>query len=357
MATTLVVGFSRPVAQVDAIDSMQATAVGVEPLAFMSLDSAFSSLAEARNPAATLKSDVTSGMTAAGHRILGPVGDSLSIELPQSANFVSIISREMSSQSDTGIPVIVRAQRRGSFADEPVLQPVLGLVSHRLWVPVSRYSPDRAREDLRSRTPGLFHGVGFPNILRKNETARTGSSDSSPRANWTSMIAWRPSANDDTTSEPIADVRCMGLSPQAVARRADRYEQLILEAAVESGVSVSLVKAIVTKESCFDSEALSSVGAQGLMQLMPDTATWLKVNDPLDPEENLRAGVRYIASLREQFGTLDLALAAYNAGPGNVRRYKGVPPFAETQGYVYSVKANYRRYVAATNLATNLAAR
>ena len=111
------------------------------------------------------------------------------------------------------------------------------------------------------------------------------------------------------------------------------------------------MKAIVAKESCFDSEALSRVGAQGLMQLMPDTAQWLKVTDPLDPEENLRAGVRYIASLREQFGTLDLALAAYNAGPGNVRRYKGVPPFAETESYVQMVKAYYRRYAAANMLA------
>ena len=108
----------------------------------------------------------------------------------------------------------------------------------------------------------------------------------------------------------------------------------------------------MTVESCFNSQALSPVGAQGLMQLMPDTAQWLKVTDPLDPSDNLRAGVRYIAALQEQFDTLDLALAAYNAGPGNVRRYKGVPPFAETQAYVQKVKANYRRYLAVTQIAS-----
>jgi soluble lytic murein transglycosylase-like protein len=88
------------------------------------------------------------------------------------------------------------------------------------------------------------------------------------------------------------------------------------------------------------------------MQLMPETAQWLKVKDPLDPADNLRAGVRYIGALIEQFDTLELALAAYNAGPGNVRRYKGVPPFAETQAYVQKVKAHYRRYVVANQIAS-----
>ncbi|NND90958.1 MAG: lytic transglycosylase domain-containing protein [Granulosicoccus sp.] len=165
------------------------------------------------------------------------------------------------------------------------------------------------------------------------------------------MITWRAVDQQSESREPIAHVRCMGLTPQAVARRADRYDRLILDIAVEHDVSVSLIKAIITEESCFNNTALSPVGAQGLMQLMPATARWLNVNDPLDPADNLRAGVRYIASLQEQFESLELALAAYNAGPGNVRRYKGVPPFAETQAYVQKVKAHYRRYVAATSLA------
>ncbi len=239
-----------------------------------------------------------------------------------------------------------------SFVTDALLEPILGKVSHRQWVKPARYSPDRARAELQGRLPEAFHGVGFPDIRTHDKTHRLVSFTLDEPSNWNPMVAWRESGVDDEVQEPIAHVRCMGLSPQAVARRADRFESLILETGLEFNVSVSLIKAIVTEESCFNSQALSPVGAQGLMQLMPDTAQWLKVTDPLDPSDNLRAGVRYIAALQEQFDTLDLALAAYNAGPGNVRRYKGVPPFAETQAYVKKVKAHYRRYLAATQLAS-----
>ena len=243
-------------------------------------------------------------------------------------------------------------RRPESFVTHALLEPVLGEVSHRQWVKAARYSPDRAVAQLQGSSPEAFHGVGFPDIRTHDKTRRLVSFTLDEPSNWNPMITWRDSEADDQLQEPIAHVRCMGLSPQAVARRADRFESLILESALEFNVSVSLIKAIVTEESCFNSQALSPVGAQGLMQLMPDTAQWLKVSDPLDPSDNLRAGVRYIAALQEQFDTLDLALAAYNAGPGNVRRYKGVPPFAETQAYVQKVKANYRRYLAATQIAS-----
>ena len=87
------------------------------------------------------------------------------------------------------------------------------------------------------------------------------------------------------------------------------------------------------------------------MQLMPDTARWLKVTDRNDVNQNLSAGIRYLAELRQRFGTEELALAAYNAGPGNVERHGGIPPFAETQQYVVSVMAHYRRYVATSRFA------
>ncbi len=242
-------------------------------------------------------------------------------------------------------------RRPGSFVKEQVLEPVLGLVSQGLWLSSSTDLPDSGQSG-GDWIPGHFRGVGFPDIRSHREIERYNSYDPEQPFNWNSMVAWREQNDDEQSREAIADVHCMGLSPQAVARRADRYEPLIHELADQYDISVNLIKAIVTKESCFDSDAVSRAGALGLMQLMPDTARWLNVQDPLDPEENLRAGVRYIASLKEQFGTLDLALAAYNAGPGNVRRYKGVPPFAETESYVLMVKAYYRRYVAATTLAT-----
>lgn len=244
----------------------------------------------------------------------------------------------------------VPASRPSSFASKAGLDSVLGQVSSRRWSKPSIYSPDRAISDLRSSTFS-FHGVGFPNIRTHKRRARHRNTSSSDGTQWARMISWRTPKGKVSVPEPIAYVHCMGLSPQAVARRADRYDPMILKIALEYDISASLIKAVITEESCFNNKALSPVGAQGLMQLMPDTASWLNVSDPLDPEDNMRGGIRYLASLRKQFGTLELALAAYNAGPGNVRRYSGVPPFAETQAYVVKVQAHYRRYVAATRFA------
>ena len=241
----------------------------------------------------------------------------------------------------------VPASRPSSYALNAGLDAVLGQVSSRRWSKPSLYSPDRAIADLRSVTTS-FHGVGFPEIRTHERRVRHDHAYGTNRGQWTRMITWRTPGEKIETAQPIAHVRCMGLSPQAVARRADRYDQLILSLAIEYDISASLIKAVITEESCFNNKALSPVGAQGLMQLMPKTADWLKVQDPHDPADNMRAGVRYLASLRQQFDSLELALAAYNAGPGNVRRYGGIPPFAETQAYVQKVQAHYRRYVAAT---------
>ncbi|MFK7854397.1 MAG: lytic transglycosylase domain-containing protein [Granulosicoccus sp.] len=241
--------------------------------------------------------------------------------------------------------------RPSSLASHVKLDSVLGRVSSRRWSKPSAYSPDRAIADLRSRS-SRFHGVGFPEIQTHKTAAANRPLSKSTTGQWARMISWRNSEGALNIAEPIAHVRCMGLSPQAVARRADKYNELILRLAMEHDISASLIKAVITEESCFNRKALSPVGAQGLMQLMPDTASWLKVRDPLDPEDNIRAGVKYLASLSKQFDSLELALAAYNAGPGNVRKYGGVPPFAETQAYVRKVKAHYRRYVAASRLAS-----
>lgn len=245
----------------------------------------------------------------------------------------------------------VPSTRPSSLAGDIKLNGVLGQVSSRRWSKPSIYSPDRAIADLRSRS-SRFHGVGFPEIQTHKTAAVSRQLSKSKSGQWARMISWRTPKNDLAIAEPIAHVRCMGLSPQAVARRADKYNELIVRLAIEYGVSASLIKAVITEESCFNRTALSPVGAQGLMQLMPDTASWLKVRDPHDPEDNIRAGVKYLASLSKQFDSLELTLAAYNAGPGNVRKYGGIPPFAETRAYVRKVKAHYRRYVAASRFAS-----
>lgn len=110
-------------------------------------------------------------------------------------------------------------------------------------------------------------------------------------------------------------------------------------------VDPALVKAIIANESAFNPSATSPTGAQGLMQLEPETAASLGVRDAYDPAQNIYGGTRYIRSLLDRFhGDMNLAVAAYNAGPGAVEKYGGVPPYAETQNYVGNVMDSYRKY-------------
>ena len=121
----------------------------------------------------------------------------------------------------------------------------------------------------------------------------------------------------------------------------DQWDSYILASARNYNVPPALVKAVVMAESGMNSDALSKAGAQGLMQLMPATARGLKVEDPWDPQQNIDGGTRYLRQNLDRFGDTRLALAAYNAGPGNVRKYGGIPPFEETQVYVERVMDLY----------------
>lgn len=114
------------------------------------------------------------------------------------------------------------------------------------------------------------------------------------------------------------------------------YIELATRIAIEEGVDPDLFLRLVKQESSFNQDAVSSAGAIGLTQLMPDTAKGLGV-DPYDPEDNLRGGARYLRQQLDTFGDVPTALAAYNAGPGNVRKYGGIPPFEETKNYVSKI--------------------
>ncbi|TIC83524.1 lytic transglycosylase [Nocardioides sp. GY 10113] len=120
------------------------------------------------------------------------------------------------------------------------------------------------------------------------------------------------------------------------------YASLINAAAARTGVPGELIAAVARQESAFNPKAVSSAGAQGLMQLMPGTAAGLGVTNSFDPAQAIDGGARLLSTLLDRFGRVDLALAAYNAGPGAVLRYDGVPPYAETQNYVKSVMAMVR---------------
>ncbi len=123
-----------------------------------------------------------------------------------------------------------------------------------------------------------------------------------------------------------------------------RYDSLIIAAARRHGIDPALVRAVVQHESGFNPDAGSSAGAQGLMQLMPSTAAGLGVTDPRDPAQSIEGGTKLLARLLAQYhGRAGLALAAYNAGPGAVAKYGGVPPYPETQAYVRNVTATWQK--------------
>jgi soluble lytic murein transglycosylase-like protein len=126
-------------------------------------------------------------------------------------------------------------------------------------------------------------------------------------------------------SPPDADLQPM------IARHADTHQ-----------VDPRLIQAVMQVESGYNAQAVSRVGAIGLMQLMPETARNLAVSDPYDPDQNVRGGTTYLRRMLDRFqGSLELAVAAYNAGPEAVERYRGIPPYAETRDYVRRVLALY----------------
>jgi len=123
------------------------------------------------------------------------------------------------------------------------------------------------------------------------------------------------------------------------------YDDIIHKASKRYGVDVSLIKAVIKAESDFNQHAVSSKGAQGLMQLMPGTADEMEVDDAFDAKDNIHGGTRYLSLMLERFNKdMRLALAAYNAGPEKVTEYRGIPPYEETKTFINRVLSYYRQF-------------
>lgn len=143
--------------------------------------------------------------------------------------------------------------------------------------------------------------------------------------------------------------RRAGVTPvmptDASPERFTRYNEWIRGAAILYQIPEELIRAVIMCESNYDPRAVSPAGAQGLMQLMPETAMRMQVRDSFDPRENIYGGTRYLRVLANMFnGDLELTVAGYNAGEGAIVRFAGIPPYEETQGYVVRVLSYYRRY-------------
>ena len=138
------------------------------------------------------------------------------------------------------------------------------------------------------------------------------------------------------------EVGNVGQIPTSVKADKSYILDIVSKVSKKHGVDENLVKAVIKQEFGFNPKAKSHAGAMGLMQLMPATAKGLGVKDPYNPVDNVEGGVKYLKSMLDKYnGNVILALSAYNAGPGAVDKYSGVPPYAETQNYVKKILANY----------------
>lgn len=185
------------------------------------------------------------------------------------------------------------------------------------WAPVTSKQSSISSNDVQS----------FESVLKNSSTVKFGDLISKPSTRVSANL-YTAQVNNSVSTDKVS--------------AKEKVQALVSKISRKHGVDEKLVNALIKQESGFNPNAKSRVGALGLMQLMPATAKGLGVTNPLDPEQNVEGGVKYLKSMLDKYnGNIILALAAYNAGPNAVDRYDGVPPYKETQNYVKSILSSY----------------
>ena len=176
-------------------------------------------------------------------------------------------------------------------------------------------------------------------MLELNQSiAQTVSDDLASKSNSTDVAK----INLEVDQPDVFPTDCLTWNRYQINQKASKHYGTINKYAKKHNIDVNLIKSVITAESCFKTKALSNAGAQGLMQLIPDTAERFGVKDSYDPKSNIRGGVTYLRFLLDRYkGNLEKTIAAYNAGEGKVDQYKGIPPYKETKQYVKNVLKVY----------------
>lgn len=200
------------------------------------------------------------------------------------------------------------------------------------------YNIGKKSADINTILPPSNPNVqSFEKVLANTQNVNFGSLLLNPQ----SMSVQAKLANPILTTK-LQEATAASANISSVGGNKSQIMDMISQISQKHGVDEKLVKALIKQESGFNPNAKSKAGAMGLMQLMPATAKNLGVSDAFNPVQNVDGGVRYLKSMLKKYnGNVILALAAYNAGPGAVDKYDGVPPYKETQNYVKNILANY----------------
>lgn len=207
---------------------------------------------------------------------------------------------------------------------------------------IAALSPQTVSAPQPAATDSATPQEAFSATLQRAQAASPSAGETSTPAG----VSVTPASLGPLPTLPInpATVHLVPLGHTDISTGTGQYDSLIQTYADKHNIDPALVRAVIQTESGGNPRAVSGAGARGLMQLMPSNVKEAGISDAFDPEQNIAAGTAQLSTLLKEYGgDLDLALAGYNAGPGNVRKYGGVPPFRETQNYIRKVRAAMER--------------